>query len=349
MMLPPRNPVICSRIFPTFAQVMAKSIFEILPKDVIFEVLAALPAQAVSTFVSTCKDAAGFAADSSWYYEWVARNRGYGHALVSAIRSRDVPGLRRLLARAPEGFDVNAPLAGPGTVVTLLHHAIDEGHAGTLAELIQTPGLDVNRIHALHIAVRSGKDMSVAVLLRCPAVDPNARDEGGMTALHLAAGLSNVNAMVMLVYHSRTDVNATITGMSEGTALHSAVNALDAGMVTALLLQHPDLDANKRNKYGETALHEAAHGLNIQAMRTLLADWRVDVNARDARGNTALHVVAERMGSEERAVEAARLLLGVKGVDVNAQCGVRGATALHKAAQKNHGAMVRLLVGVHGD
>ena len=325
---------------------MERSIFDVLPKDLVFEIFTALPAEDVSKMVSTCKAAAAaFTTDKMWFYVWTVRHRSYAHALVAAVARRDPEGLRRLLSMAPKEFDVNGPLCG-GEIytATLLHYAVAEGHVPTIDELLQTPGFDVNHCNGLHAAVDFGKKHSLGALLCCPAIDPNSCGDRGMTALHLACALNSPDSVALLTHHPLTNVNAVTVGMGD-MPLHTAVHS---AQIINMLLQHPRVDVNARNKYGETALHEAVRLPSVPVVHALLSDPRVDVNARDVRGNTPLHFAAGRLGANEAAMAAvAQLLIRAQGVDVNAQ-DTAGMTPLHKAAMAYQGVVAQVLVQAPG-
>ena len=289
-------------------------LFEVLPNDLVFEVLAVMPAPDVSRLMTTCKAAAKFTAGREWYYAWVARRRGHGQAMCAAVVLRDGPGLRRLLALAPRGYDVNGPV-GEG-VGTLLQFAAGEGHVRTLKQVLRLPGVDVNGGAVLPKAVRGRWHGSLGALLRWPGVDPNARDEFGFTALHLACALDDKLAVELLVRHPRTDVNAAMAGGTGHRPLHMAVHwgAMSAEIIGELL-RHPRVDVGGRDKWGDTALHTAALARAPDAVAALLADPRVVVSARNDRGETALRMVARHLSG--RGGEVARLLLRAPGVDVH--------------------------------
>ena len=84
--------------------VQKKSIFDVLPTDVMFEVISAMPAEDVSKLVSTCSAAAAaFTTDKMWFYDWLVRYWSYEHALVAAIKRHEPAIFRRLLGKAPKG------------------------------------------------------------------------------------------------------------------------------------------------------------------------------------------------------------------------------------------------------
>jgi ankyrin repeat protein len=120
-------------------------------------------------------------------------------------------------------------------------------------------------------------------------VDPNLRDEEGLTPLHRALMHNNpYNAEVVDLLLSRgADPNAR--GRDGNTPLHLAAE-FNRVQAAALLLKH-GADPNVRNARGETPLHIAA-GRGRYAVASMLLKHGADPNTRDAEGNTPLHRAA---------------------------------------------------------
>src|SRR5688572_29486283 len=134
------------------------------------------------------------------------------------------PGFLR--ARAADGF-------------TLLHLAAFFGRAEVL-DLLLARGADVEavsdnpmRVRPLHSAAAAGQTAIVEALLRAGA-DPDARQEGGWTALHQAA-LSGNEAMVRLLLEF--DADRTIASDDGRTA--AAMAAGKGFVAVARLVQSP--------------------------------------------------------------------------------------------------------------
>lgn len=111
--------------------------------------------------------------------------------------------------------------------------------------------------------------------------------------------------------------------------LHAAVVSSEncACEVIRLLLQLVPGIINSRTGLGETALHLAASGGTLAAVRELLAHENVDVNLTNDAGATPLY------GSVAN-IDICRLLID-NGVDVNAVC-PKGDTALHYVARSDY-------------
>jgi len=120
-------------------------------------------------------------------------------------------------------------------------------------------------------------------------VDPNLRDEEGLTPLHRALmhnDLYNAEVVDLLL---RRGADPNVRGRDGNTPLHLAAE-FNRVQAVALLLKH-GADPDARNARGETPLHIAA-GEGRYAVAYLLLQHGADPNARDAEGNTPLHRVA---------------------------------------------------------
>jgi len=77
------------------------------------------------------------------------------------------------------------------------------------------------------------------------------------------------------------------------TLLHEACLGDSSSAVIPLLLAHPDIDVNLKNKYGQTPFYWACNG-NTSCVRELLKDSRVKVNEPNNNGYTPLYHAASR-------------------------------------------------------
>jgi len=71
------------------------------------------------------------------------------------------------------------------------------------------------------------------------------------------------------------------------TLLHEACDGESRSAVIPLLLAHPDIDVNVKDKYGATPFFWACYGLT-SCVREMLKDSRVKVNEPDIQGHTPL-------------------------------------------------------------
>lgn len=112
--------------------------------------------------------------------------------------------------------------------------------------------------------------------------DVNARQADGMTALHWAAYVDDLESARLLV-EAKADVNATNRyGVSPLSLACQNGNAA----IVELLLEH-DADANTALRGGETALMTAARTGRPSAVKALLKRG-ANPNAKERRGQTAL-------------------------------------------------------------
>jgi ankyrin repeat protein len=116
--------------------------------------------------------------------------------------------------------------------------------------------------------------------------DINQTDEGGWSALHLAAHNARGPVLEALISHPQIDVNSRNKWKSTPLSLAAAKGHHAA--ITALF-KHPDIDIDVRaDYYGRTALIEAARTGHLGIVK-LLVEHGADVNAADKTGrNSAL-------------------------------------------------------------
>lgn len=70
-----------------------------------------------------------------------------------------------------------------------------------------------------------------------------------------------------------------VSGLGRETALMQAAEHPGNGTVLEILLKKPDIDINKADKYGQTALMKASYWGASKAVRLLLRCPKIDVNA----------------------------------------------------------------------
>jgi ankyrin repeat protein len=112
--------------------------------------------------------------------------------------------------------------------------------------------------------------------------DPNARNEDGSTAIHVAFTDSCLEIKALLLKHE-ADINAR--GKDGCTLLHATITKGDTEMLEELF--HIGADINDKGDHGQTPLHAAS----IQGLRSVvkkLLENGADVNATDNRGQTPL-------------------------------------------------------------
>lgn len=202
-------------------------------------------------------------------------------------------------------------------------------------ELFNLPYHHHGNLSALHLAVRTGSEQIVSLLIR--KCDRRIKDRNDRTALHHAAevGCSQAIIRILLVAKVKREVQ-DCNGM---TALHIAAENGHDLVIEMLREAEPSSMMSLQSNKGQTALHLAAINGHARVLRLLL-DGRTgtQISSRDEDQSTALHLAA--MKGHKAVV---RLLLDRVGAEINAQDGNQ-CTALHLAARNGHEAVVRLLL-----
>ena len=135
----------------------------------------------------------------------------------------------------------------------------------------------------LHIAATSGRTELVSALLQHDAV-VNVRTTGGITPLHCAASTGDGESVTNLLDRGADALNITSNGW---TLLHAAADG-ELDLEVFQRLHRSGIDANARNRKGETALHRAAN-YDQYDMIEYLIDSGVHANTTDLEGWSPLH------------------------------------------------------------
>lgn len=282
------------------------------------------------------------------------------------INAKDLGGKMPLQKTAQAGHEAVARLLlNRGALVnakdsysaTALLEAVEHGH-NMVVQLLLDHGAEVRGSMALHKAACQGYETIARAL--CTTKDRliNAKDDGGNTALHLAASQGNREGnlgIVQLILNEDAEVDVkNCIGL---TALHFAASCGSHVIVQLLLDRGAEIDAKDMDE--RTALRHAIQrehhevmtrfllnkGAEVRSEKTtsyhatvrLLLDRGAEINTKDAEESTALHS-AVMQGHHEMV----KLLLD-RGAEINTK-DAKGLTALHDAArQRNHGMMKLLL------
>jgi ankyrin repeat protein len=151
----------------------------------------------------------------------------------------------------------------------------------------------------------------------------------------------NVEVVRLLLSHRDIDINRVD---SEGaTALYIASELGRIETVRLLLSKSKsEIDMNKATKSGATALNIAFQKGHVEVFCLLLSKSEIDINKIMDNGVTALF-----MASQLGHLEAVRLLLSKSDIDIN-KAMKDGATALYIASQEDNVKVVRLLLSKSG-
>ena len=236
-------------------------------------------------------------------------------------------------------------LAVPGAWAGAIHDAADAGDVEQVRAILSVSpaalhDLDQYGATPLHYASARNR-IEVANLLLDNGAVLEARDQLGMTALHLAV------------------VGATGQVIDEAAGENGdwmiRIELENVEVVDLLLARGANVNVRDANNL--TPLHVAAEKARGEIAGRLIAHG-ADLEARDVYGFTPLMVTAfymriewvEQRGARFKFIQGdnidvARLLVAA-GADVNARDG-EGASALYLAAVEGHDAVVRLLLD-HG-
>ena len=243
---------------------------------------------------------------------------------------------------------------------TPLHISVERKHLESSSSIIKHSNVRPNIQNSdgntvLHLGV--GSLSAVELFLSHTSIDLNIQNSAGNTPLHEAVirGVS-CNVVKALVLHKSCDLNiinkagmtplkCSITSgeldyvevlISSGKCSISGIHRdVDSNkLLVSELLNCPDFSINKRDRNGETALHKACIGGNLENIRVLIGDERCDPNIQLSDGRTALHVAVNRHFAKYQH-EAVQCLLKSTKINLNLKDN-SGQTPLHIAVVRKH-------------
>ena len=199
-------------------------------------------------------------------------------------------------------IDVNAKDYCGGTV---LHYACENAMNEVVKILLQRQDFDINTINdchidyglALHTATYKYMDDDIIeIMLQIDGIDIEMFDFYGWNALHHACEAENIEAAKLLIKKG-ININTHIKGIYD-TALLIACKRPDSKMVE-MLIQSNEINVNKQDKDGNTALHIACRLCEADIVELLMKKG-IDINIKNKKGQTAKSVILESNDSWPR-------------------------------------------------
>ena len=277
----------------------------------------------------------------------------YGTSLISAVKNNDVQLLTDLII---VGADVNSTDKDGKSA---FYCAIVNFQQDTQCiELLHINGADINKADnegktPLHWAAENAKLSQVKLLLAYNA-NANARDNNGKKPYDV----ESIQCKMAIKTHTQKAACKSLKeqGIEEhqyATALQTAVYNNNAALVQLLIDAGANVNHVTREvrTYGgtlcQTPLYIAAMQGHSEIVKLLLSTEGIDVNwVSPVSGETALHWAAA--GSNKECEECLKLLLTVKGINVDA-FDKKDRTPLYRAAEEGYNERVKLLLKAHAN
>ncbi|KAF8374831.1 hypothetical protein PRIPAC_81260 [Pristionchus pacificus] len=223
---------------------------------------------------------------------------------------------------------------------TPLHLACDQGRISRVDSLIRN-GVDPNAkadgdIQPIHVAARAGHQLVIKHLLKDYNVDVNAQLRDGSTALHLSAYHSYVS-IVKTLLECKADVH--IVDKKQRTALHlAAVSTIEHNEFCVEMLLVAGAEPSPHDAYGMTPLHYAASKSSIHVVEKLLRA-NASTEALDGKRRTTLHYAVWRAKGCTPVVQA----LCRSNASLIQKKDVNGLFPIHYAASRGNSSLVQYL------
>lgn len=249
---------------------------------------------------------------------------------IGATRGNNGDDVSSLLKKLFEGHSSKEP-------AELLVKSAAEGNVEQIEEIHKEYAVHVDSIFAGHTALQAacqnGQTDAVKLLIKLKA-DTEIQDKDGDRAVHHAT-FSDNGTVIKMLHEANADLNAR--NNRRQTSLHVAVNKGHLESVKALLNAgaHPNLQDSE----GDTALHDAITKKRCDIVEILI-EGGIDISLTNNNGFNGIHHAALR--GNLRAIEI-MLTKNDKPWVVNEQKD-DGYSALHLAALNNHVDVVELLL-----
>ena len=238
---------------------------------------------------------------------------------------------------------------------TPAHLLVRNGSLSDIKQLLLHPRIDL-RIQnllgntPLHDSVNENAPVSVVeALLHHNSCDPYLLNENGMTPLQCATTSGKFDFIEAFLCSGKYSDDHILKSINDTLLLHKVVSSNKLKLLQTLLT-YKNICINETDNNGETALHMACRGLNVECVRALIQNERCDPNnpvhsvcrdgyiesclsllqykeinvlAEDKYGNTPIHIACQHQN--EKCLE---MLLDHKMCNPN-QTNHEGDTPLH--------------------
>ncbi|KAK0439021.1 ankyrin repeat-containing domain protein, partial [Desarmillaria tabescens] len=217
------------------------------------------------------------------------------------------PNMVDMLLSPPCNMDVNqvAPeSAGPFYGWTPLIAAVFKGHEEIIKKLLESGGMKAlnklsnspywsRAVTALSVAVQHNNTGVVKLLLSQPNIDTSIRFNN--TPLIDAMLFNHDEIVRVLLEWGKDDPNALVTWDDGRNALHVTVGCDYTGNILWILLNSDQMDVNKTDLKGQTALHIATYLNNLEFVEVLLKHKDIDIMIKD-NDSKSIYDIAVEMG-----------------------------------------------------
>lgn len=219
--------------------------------------------------------------------------------------------------------------------------ACQNNHLDVIRMLIKDSRIDPNirncgRVTILHMACQDSKLEIIKILLEHPRLDLNSVSNS-KTPLHLASSYNLIPVMKLLLADPRIDVNyKNFLIINCWTPLHYACNN---GHLEAfkLLISHPQINIFNLSDFGSSVLHFAN---DKDICKIILEETSIDPNSQNDFGKIPLVTLTE---SYTASIESIKLLLEDSRVDPTIPT-YDGSTVLSTACKLNNFLCVKLFL-----
>ncbi|XP_071086322.1 ankyrin-3-like, partial [Haliotis cracherodii] len=256
-------------------------------------------------------------------------NSGGDNILHQACRGGDIETVKTVLAQ--DKLDINSRSKNGETPVMMAARA---GYV-ELVDLLVKKGGDMSLVNnsgdnILHQACRGGDEGTVKRVLAQDKVDINSRDKRGWTPVVVAA-LARHGELVDFLVKKGADMSSV--NNSGDNILHQACSGGDVEIVKRILALEK-VDINSRDQNGETPVMMAARDGHVQLVEVLVKKG-ADMSLVNNGGDNILHQACK--GGD---IETVKEVLAQDKLDINSR-GKTGQTPVMKAARAGYGGLVK--------